>query len=99
MVSKDRFGSENLPGMDFALKFKWLPTNWVEWNTTLSINPVFEDLSDYRIDHLSTVDIPLGTSDLWKLRISLSNQYRSIVTTDTDKLDTTYALSLLLKWM
>jgi len=96
---EDKVGSENLPGIDFSLKFKWLPADWAEWNTSLSINPVFEDLSNYQIDHLSTLDIPLGASDLWKLRVSVSNQYRSIVTTDTEKLDTTYALSLLLKWM
>ena len=94
----DRTGSQNLPGLDFGLKLAWHPANWAEWNTSLSINPVFEDFSDYRIDHLSTLDIPLGESNRWKLRVSLANQYRSIVTSGSEKLDTTYALSLLMKW-
>ena len=54
------------------MKFYWKINDWIEWNTSLGINPAFEDMSDYRIDHTSTIDVPLGKSDLWKLRLAFT---------------------------
>jgi hypothetical protein len=65
---------------------------------SLTYNPSFDDFGNYRLDHLTAVDVPLGTADYWKLRFSLANQYNSVVPEGTEELDTTYALSLLLNW-
>lgn len=95
---EDRTGSQSLPGLDFGLKHYWRFASWGELNNSITYNPAFEDFAEYRIDHLSTVDIPLGSSDFWKLRASLSNQYNSEPAAGAEELDTTYALSLLLNW-
>jgi len=94
----DRSGSQNLLGMDLGMKFYWKINDWIEWNTSLGINPAFEDMSDYRIDHTSTIDVPLGKSDLWKLRLAFTNQYNSKAAENIENMDTTYTLSLLFKW-
>lgn len=95
---EDRTGSTSEPGVTVGLKFKSSLTEWAEWSTVIDINPIFDDLSDFRLDHVSTLDMPLGSSDRWKLRFSLAHQYNSKVPDTVDKLDTTYALSLLLQW-
>jgi hypothetical protein len=94
----DRSGSESQPGMNLGLKWYWKFAEWAEWNLSLDYNPVFEDMGDYRLDHQSTLDIPLGYSDAWKLRLLLANQYKSVRPVGQDASDTTYALSLLFKW-
>ncbi len=95
---EDRTGSASFPGLDLGLTHYWRFASWGEMNNSITYNPAFEDLAEYRIDHLSSVDIPLGSSDFWKLRVSLSNQYNSRPAAGSEKLDTTYALGLLLNW-
>jgi putative salt-induced outer membrane protein YdiY len=91
--------SDSFPGLDFGVKHYWKITDWLEMNNIVTYNPAFDDiLGDYRVDHKSTLDLPLGTADYWKLRVSLENQYSSNPTVGLDKLDTTYGLSLLLNW-
>lgn len=90
--------NQSFPGLDFGVKHYWKFAAWGEMNNSITYNPAFEDFGDYRIDHLSTVDIPLGTSDFWKLRFSLQNQYNSKVQPGAEQMDTTYAASLLLNW-
>lgn len=94
----DDVTSDSFPGLDFGLKHYLKFADWGEINTIVTYNPAFEDFGDYRIDHLSALDIPLGTADYWKFRVSLQNQYNSNPTGNLDNLDTTYALSLLLNW-
>jgi hypothetical protein len=94
----DLSGSESQPGMNLGIKWYWKFAQWAEWNTSIDFNPVFEDMGDYRLDHQSTLDIPLGYSDAWKLRFLLANQYKSVRPAGQDASDTTYALSLLFKW-
>lgn len=91
---------ESFPGLDFGVKHYWKFADWGEMNNSITYNPTFADFGDYRLDHLSTVDIPLGTVDYWKVRFSLQNQYNSGIdeATGAEKLDTTYAISLLLNW-
>jgi len=95
----DKTGSESFPGLDFGLTHFWKIASWVEMNNKITYNPAFEDLGDYRVDHMSSLDIPLGESDLWNLRFFVENQYNSKVSSSTtDKLDTTCGVSVLLKW-
>lgn len=90
-------GNDSHPGIDFGVNHYWKLTEWAELTNMITYNPIFEDFGNYRLDHLSTLDVPLGLSDQWKLRISLSNQYRSI-STSSENWDTSYSLSLLLNW-
>jgi putative salt-induced outer membrane protein YdiY len=94
----EKLESEGYFGLDFGLSHYWKFADWGEMKNTLRYTPSVEDFNDYLVDHVSSVDIPLGTSDFWKLRLSLSNQYNSSVVDPREKLDTTYGLSLLLNW-
>ena len=91
-------GSEEFPGLDFGLDYYWQFAEWAELNTSLSLVPSVDDFEDYRFRHTSNVDLPLAFSDVWKLRLTLDNQYNSQPSGDRDELDTTYAASLLLSW-
>ena len=96
--SYDIGGSESLMGLDLGIKHKWEFASWGVANTTISYTPAFEDFDNYRISHTTDVDIPLGTSDMWKLRVSVMNQYNSKPIGYQDELDTTWVLGLLLSW-
>jgi|TARA_B110000438_G_scaffold119415_2_gene116504 putative salt-induced outer membrane protein YdiY len=94
---EDKTGSESLPGLDLGVRHYWKFADWGEMHNSIVYNPAFEDFADdYRLDHISAIDLPLGTADYWKFRVSLQNQYNSSAV--DEKLDTTYALSLLLNW-
>lgn len=88
---------EGLPGMEAGALFYWKFANWGELNTEIVYMPAFEEFGNYRLTHKSTVDLPLGASDFWKLRLGLNNEYVSEAA-DRENLDTTYFTSLLLKW-
>lgn len=99
------FESENNAsfGLDLGLLFFWQFAAWGELNTQLNYIPSLEDFANYRVEHESTVDIPLAFSDLWKLRLGARHEYNSEPALDgsgeaLDELDSTYFASLLLTW-
>lgn len=67
--------------------------------TDINYEPQFNDFLDkYRLYHESALDIPLGGSPNWSLRLGISNEYHNSVSPDTKKLDTTYFIRLVLNW-
>lgn len=90
--------SEGFPGLDFALQLDWQFAEWGKLVSTLAYLPSFGDFGDFLIEHDSGINIPLGTSDFYVLRIGLSNDYNSKATADREKLDTEYYIRLILNW-
>ncbi len=91
--------SESFPGLEFGLTNYWQFAEWGEVTTDLAYLPSFNDFfGEYLATHDSGVNIPLGTSTAWVLRLGLENRYNSAPQTDRDKLDTTYYVRLILKW-
>ena len=85
------------PGIDLALiHFKDL--GWGSLNNLLTYNPSFEDFGNYRVFHESSLDLPVGSGEFWKLRIGLSNDYNSQPIAGLKEMDTTYFTRLLLSW-
>lgn len=85
------------PGLDFALiHFKDL--GWGGLNNHLTYNPSFEDFGNFRIFHESSLELPLGTGDFWKLRLGIANEYNSDPVPGLEEMDTTYFTRLLLSW-
>ncbi len=97
-IEEAQNSSDNFPGLDFGVIHYWRFADWGEMNNTLTYTPSLDDFGDYLVDHRSWVDVPLGTSEFWRLRFSLSNQYNSAPTGNRKKMDTMYGLSLLLNW-
>ena len=85
------------PGLDFGLhhdcQFKYF-----KMVNDLSYTPTFEDFNDYIILHDSYIETPLANTESWKLRMGVSNEYRSKVLPTVDRLDTTYYLKFVLNW-
>lgn len=85
------------PGLDFALiHFKDL--GWGSMNNLVTYNPSFEDFGNFRVYHDSSLDLPVGTGEFWKLRIGVSNDYNSEPVPGLKEMDTTYYTRLLLSW-
>ena len=92
-------GSESFPGLEFGLTNYWQFSEWGEITTDLAYLPSFNDFfGEYLATHDSGVNIPLGASTAWFLRLGLENRYNSAPQTGREKLDTTYYVRLLLKW-
>jgi len=91
-------GSEfESPGLDLALIHS-KNLAWGTVNNVLTYNPSFEDFGNYRIYHESSLDLPVGTGEFWKLRLGLSNDYTSEPLPGLKEMDTTYFARLLLNW-
>lgn len=84
------------PGLDLTFLHSYLFANSKVTNV-LTYTPAFKDFNNYRINHQSAYELPLGAS-LWKLKLGIANEYQSIPPKGTERLDTTYFTSLLLNW-
>ncbi|MCZ6675217.1 MAG: DUF481 domain-containing protein [Verrucomicrobia bacterium] len=91
-------GSEvESPGIDFAIiHFKNL--GWGGLNNLLTYNPSFEDFGNFRVYHESSLELPIGTGEFWKLRVGISNDYNSEPVAGLKEMDTTYFTRMLLNW-
>jgi putative salt-induced outer membrane protein YdiY len=86
-------------GLDLGLLFGWQFADWGRLNSSLTYTPTFGDFfGDYMIKHDSGIEMPLGASDFWVLRIGMANDYNAQPQADRKKLDTTYYLRLILTW-
>ena len=84
------------PGLDVGLHHMLMVSDWGKLETDISYAPSFENLADYRVYHESALDVPLGRSDMWKLRLGVANDYTSMTVADVENLDTTYFARLVL---
>lgn len=90
--------AEGFPGLDLGLEFAWQFADWGRLNSSLSYIPSIEDFSEYLIEHESSIDMPLGQSDFWVLRLGVNNKFNSEPGPGRKDLDTTYFIRLLLTW-
>jgi putative salt-induced outer membrane protein YdiY len=84
--------------LDLGLNHRARISDWADLVTDITYTPAFGDFSDYRLYHVSSIDIPLDHSDVWKLRLGVSNEYNSQVIGDAESLDTTYFARLVMNW-
>lgn len=85
------------PGLDLGL-IHFKNFGWGNMNNLLTYNPSFDDFGNFRVYHESSLDLPVGTGEFWKLRIGVSNDYNSEPIAGLKELDTTYFTRLLLSW-
>lgn len=90
--------SEEFPGLDFGLRLRWQFAEWGRLTTDLGYTPSVEDFADFLLVHDSAVEMPLGTSTRWALRLGVANEYNSTPDGDRDELDTSYYARLILNW-
>ncbi len=90
--------SSNLASLDFGLLHKEV-YSWGSLVNRLTITPAIEDFSNFRLNHDSSVELPLKAEG-WSIRAGVSNTYDSEADlSDKEELDTTYYLRMVLKWL
>lgn len=91
-------GSEDYPGLDFGLRFVWQFADWARLTSHVSYVPSVEDFSEYLLEQDTGVEIPLASSDFWRLRVGLNHRYNNRPEAGRTSLDTAYYVRMLLSW-
>jgi len=91
--------TENLPGLDFMLKHYYKFSSWGTIKTDLGYSPAFGDFGNYLFTQDTGLEMPLGMSKFWTLRIGFANYYNSQPPAGKKSLDTTYYTRLILSWL
>lgn len=83
-------------GLDFGLNHSY---TWetVKMRNSLTFVPSFEDFADFRATHDTHVELPL-TSAKWKVRLGISNDFRSEPPAGLKEMDTTWYTRFVLSW-
>ncbi len=85
-------------GLDIGVDHNYQFSKWGRVKTNIQFTPSIEDTADYRFVQDTGVEIPLGLSKFWKLRIGLANDYNSKPAAGVKKLDTSYYTRMILSW-
>ncbi len=85
-------------GLNFGLSHEWKFAKWAVLRNDVEYTPSFDDFSNYLITHDSGVEMPLGLSDFWKLRLGVHHDYNSQARPGLKDLDTTFYAKLILDW-
>lgn len=83
-------------GLDFGLynEYEW---ETVKMRNYLTFVPSFDDFADFRATHDTHVEMPIASGP-WKLRLGVSNDYRSEPPAGLKEMDTTWYTRLVLNW-
>ena len=90
--------SDAVVGLDVGLSHMYRFANAWRLNNEVTYTPSLEDISNYRIYHESAFEIPLVTSEVWMLRLGVSNDYNSQPADDKKYLDTSYFARMIFTW-
>lgn len=83
-------------GLDFGLNhtYEW---ETVKMRNSLTFVPSFEDFADFRATHDTHVELPLQAGS-WRIRLGVSNDFRSEPPGGLKEMDTTWYTRLVLSW-
>lgn len=88
---------ESTATVDFGLAHDYEFSNMFVMENNITFVPSIDDPSNYRLVHDSGIEVPLGSSQNWKIRMGVNNEYLS-ETTAQEKLDTTYYTRMIYSW-
>jgi len=89
--------NESNATIDFGLAHNYEFKDLFVMNNDLTFVPAVDDFSNYRMVHDSGIEVPLGSSKNWKIRMGIMNEYVS-ETAALEKLDTTYYTRMIYSW-
>ena len=91
--------STNAISLDFGLFHEEI-FKWGTLTNRLTYTPTIEDLGVFRLNHDSSVELPLKIQG-WSIRTGISNSYDSQAKeiSGKEELDTTYYVRMVLKWL
>lgn len=85
-------------GLDAGLEQSWQFAKWGRESTKIRYTASFKDFGVYFLDHDTGIELPLGLSGKWLLRLGVANSYNSQPAPGRKELDTTYYTRFLLNW-
>lgn len=88
---------ESSATLDFGLAHSYQFENKIQIKNELTYVPAIDDFGNYRVVHDSGIEIPVGSSDNWKVRMGLKNDYDSDTSAD-EKMDTSYYTRMIYSW-
>jgi putative salt-induced outer membrane protein YdiY len=91
-------GSQEFPGLDMGLDINWKVTDWARFKGSYSYIPSVSNLEEFIFEQDSGFDVPLATSNLWKLRFGISSQYNNQPDPGRERLDFRYYARLIASW-
>ena len=80
-------------GLDYRIDI----TPWLRFTSGNTWYPTFKSIRDYRLVSDNAFLIPLGDSDIWKLKLGALYEYDSIPNPGFERLDQTYMASIVLE--
>lgn len=83
------------PQAEVGLNYRIDIVPWLQFVQATTWYPTFEELRDYRIVADNAFIIPLGDSDVWKLKIGARYDYNSLPSPGNESLDSLYYANIL----
>lgn len=83
--------------VDLGLDYRLDITPWAQFTHSTVWAPNIEELSDYRLTLDTALALPLANSDVWKLKLGMTNEYNSDPQPGFDRLDNTYYANIVLE--
>ena len=79
-------------GYDYRLDLR----TWAQFTHEVTFSPDVEETADYRLAVDTAFAIPLASSEAWKLKLGVMNEYNSRPRPGIDRLDNTYYANIVL---
>jgi putative salt-induced outer membrane protein YdiY len=89
--------NESSPTIDLSLEHTYTFKDDIYMQNSLTYVPSLDDYGVYTIVHDSGIEIPVGNSDNWKIRIGMKNDYESEPAAE-NHLDTSYYTKMIYTW-
>ncbi len=89
--------SESNATIDLGLAHRYEFRNLFVMRNDLTLVPAIDDFSNYRIVHDTGIELPIGSSQNWKIRFGVNNEYDSEAAT-TENLNTSYYSRMIYSW-
>lgn len=95
---KEDRGTEDDFGLEFSAAHVIGLGKWLKIVSDVNYLPELTDTEKYRILHNTALEIPIGGSALWKLKLGVENEYDNKPAEDVERLDSSYFIRLVLNW-
>ena len=89
--------SRDDPQAEIGLEYMVDLLEWLKFTHSATYYPTFESIRDYRLVFDTAFLMPLGTSDMWKLKLGAKHEYDPIPRPGLEQLDQTYYANIVME--